>query len=79
MHYQTFGALEYFAELTKDRRLLTSWLLKPSIGFWHEAAVRSVSMACLVGNLRVFGGAEHRARAVGVMTLYRADGLRLSG
>ena len=29
----------------------------------------------LVGNLRVFRGAEHRAQAVGVMTLYRADGL----
>jgi hypothetical protein len=29
------GAPEYFAELTKDRRLLTSWLLKPNVGVWH--------------------------------------------
>ena len=33
---RTFGALEYFAELTKDRRLLTSWLLKPNIGLLHR-------------------------------------------
>jgi hypothetical protein len=31
------GAPEYFAELTKDRRLLTSWLLKPNIGLLHRA------------------------------------------
>jgi hypothetical protein len=34
---RTFGAPEYFAELTKDWRLLTSWLLKPNIGLRHRA------------------------------------------
>jgi hypothetical protein len=29
---RTFGAPEYFARLTKDRRLLTSWVLKPNVG-----------------------------------------------
>ena len=32
------GAPEYFAELTKDRRLLTSRLLKPNVGVWHSRA-----------------------------------------
>jgi hypothetical protein len=29
---RTFGALEYLASLTKDRRLLTKWVLKPNVG-----------------------------------------------
>jgi hypothetical protein len=32
-----FGAPEHFAEPTKDRRLVTSWLLKPNVRLWHQA------------------------------------------
>jgi hypothetical protein len=34
---RAFGAPEYVAELTKDRRLLTSWLLKPNVGLCHRS------------------------------------------
>jgi hypothetical protein len=36
---RTLGAPEYVAELTEDRRLLPSWLLKPNIGICHSPAV----------------------------------------